>query len=252
MKKRNPDPYSIKGIMTFIMIICISPKAQEWIKDLDEFSKAVKLFKDHQCPSLKAEAKNCSLVLAQVIAGGHKVSACTNVNVRISQLKELGTTMWEREVDPRPYQRLMNPIYEKSPVDFEGQPIVTPQLDNLKPSEKYTHEFYCSCLSESKWVNKVNKLDSIIYEWVSDDVKFDDLVYITKILSITLYSVNLNVLSKSLKLVLQLLTKFESKFRPFLYQIADPLIKSISYNKLHLEKLINKIFSLLSDRCLKE
>jgi hypothetical protein len=205
---------------------------------------------DHPSPDIIEETENWCLVLAQTIAGAHRVSEIKNAKIKIQHLDELGTTTTWKEVDPTSYIRLINPIYENSWINFDSQPIDTPSLVNKKNSDAYDSEFYFNELLKDTWAQKVEGIDTIIFN--CESLSFDDLEFIVKLLSVTLYSSNPYVQQKSLSLISQLICKFEKEFMPYIFQLSEAISSIIGSKKPKIISYLHKIFFDLQDTCLEE
>ena len=62
-------------------------------------------------------------------------------------------------------------------------PISAPNsILKLTETSVYNHEFYLKLLDEPNMLNRINNIDMIIYDWVSNNLKSSDLPSIMKIL----------------------------------------------------------------------
>ena len=241
----------VKNIMVFAVVFTLKSNPDQFLEDCDRLYNIVVMLKKHPSPKIQQEAENWSLCLAQVIAGGHRASQCTNINAKYSHIQELGTTTCCREVDPSPYMRLTNPVYSNAWVDFDCQPILTPKFENKCESETYTSEWLDLELSKDTWEDKVNGLDTLIFKCVAQQVTFDDLHCIVRLLGVTLKHDNPYLVMKSLKLVILLINKFERDFYPYVYQIIDGLLSAMGTKKTQILQLINKVFFQLQNIWMK-
>ena len=173
---------SIKGILKFIIILCLcyDSKISPYI---EEISNTVKNLKKSRCPSISLIASDWRKILAQIIAGGSRASECSNPNIRMSLLEWLSTSQWDNQIDKTPYQKLVSEEYDDYLLDFNSIPIAkTYWYLKSKENPVYNYEFYIQILNEPNMINRINYIDQITYDLVSNKISSKEIHSLMKIL----------------------------------------------------------------------
>jgi len=117
----------------------------------------------------------------------------------------------------------------------------------------YDYHFYIKFLKENKWIEKINVIDNIIYKWIAEDsITFEDLKYITKGLKVALYTSNIKLLYKALKLTLILSIKFEDDLHPYFFSLIEPVIKALTISNPLVKKVLQDLLSVLEKKVFLE
>ena len=136
----------------------------------------------------------------------------------------------------------------------EGYKVNREEQLNIKLPEgvkiKFGPVFVHSVTSNYRWVDRVSKLDEVIFDLVWNKVIKEELPYLARLISEMLNSYNMNVLIKTLKLLCLLILKFKEEFKPHIKDIRDALLKSLDNNKPMFLIEVSKTYYYLSKYCL--
>lgn len=116
---------------------------------------------------------------------------------------------------------------------------------------KYGPIFVETVTRNYRWVDRVSKLDEIIFDLAWDKIQKQELPYITSLISNMLNSYNLNVLVKSLKLLGLLILHFKGEFNEHLDMLMEPLIKSLVNRKPAYLIEVSKVYFYIGKHCLE-
>lgn len=115
---------------------------------------------------------------------------------------------------------------------------------------KYNYIFFMNTIRKYSWVDRVSKLDDIIFDLLSDKIVKEELLYISHVLINMLNSYNLNVVIKTMRLFQLLLLKFKGEMTVFIKEIRSSFLKCLSHSKAAVLIEIAKVFYYLKKYCL--
>mmetsp|Transcript_6982 Transcript_6982/g.6162 ORF Transcript_6982/g.6162 Transcript_6982/m.6162 type:complete len:362 (+) Transcript_6982:190-1275(+) len=111
---------------------------------------------------------------------------------------------------------------------------------------KYNKTFLANSIRIYRWVDRVSKIDDVIFDCVSNKIIDKELVYLKQFIEHMLCSYNLNVLMKTQKLMQLLILKFKEKFAPLSQNMVECLVKSMGVSKPAYMTEIIKVYYYLS------
>lgn len=124
------------------------------------------------------------------------------------------------------------------------------ETEDCEKDLKYNYIFFVNAISKYSWVDRVSKLDDIIFDLLSDKIVKEELLYISHVLINMLNSYNLNVVIKTMRLLQLLLLKFKGEMTVFIKEIRASFLKCLSHSKAAVLIEIAKVFYYLKKYCL--
>ena len=111
---------------------------------------------------------------------------------------------------------------------------------------KYNATFVRNSTRIYSWVERISKIDDIIFDCVSNKIVEEELIYLCDFIAHMLCSDNLNVLIKTQKLLQFLILKFKEGMTLHILRILDSIVKSMSTNQPKYLIEVTKVFFYLS------